>query len=492
LNARDSIAAMDVKDAVRLVNYFCTPTDVVLRQGYTKRNTGLTGAVNSLMAYNAPAGTRKLFAGNGANIYDVTSSGAVGAAVVTGQTSDKYQHVQFGTAGGNYLYAVNGADKPRLYDGTTWTAIDGASTPAITGVTTTTLINVGLFKTRIWFVQKDTLLAWYLPSGSIGGAATSFDLRTIFKKGGYLVSIGNWTIDGGNGVDDYMVFITSEGEIAVYRGTDPSSITTFAIVGTFQVGNPIGYRCFEKYEGDLIIVTRAGLLPISTVLLSADVNTKSALTDKISSAISTLTNLYGSNYGWETQLYPQQNMLLFNIPLTSTSYQFAMNTITKSWSLFTGWNAYCFERFGEDVYFGGSDYVGKIYNDAKSDAGSNIVGDGLQAFSKFGTENNKFFKMAKPIIYTDGSPAINLAVNVNYDNSTPMGIATNTATLAGVWDSGLWDVAVWGGDALSQTWQTTGSIGQTGGLAIVVTTKTDTFKWEATQYVYEYANGTTL
>jgi hypothetical protein len=51
------------------------------------------------------------------------------------------------------LYAANGVDKPHLYNGSTWTAIDGASTPAITGVTTTTFLPT-LFKNRMWFIQK--------------------------------------------------------------------------------------------------------------------------------------------------------------------------------------------------------------------------------------------------------------------------------------------------------------------------------------------------
>ncbi len=45
------------------------------------------------------------------------------------------------------------SDAPLLYNGTTWTSITGSSTPAITGVTTTTLDDVTLFKNRVWFIQ---------------------------------------------------------------------------------------------------------------------------------------------------------------------------------------------------------------------------------------------------------------------------------------------------------------------------------------------------
>jgi hypothetical protein len=198
-NARDSLANMEPMDAVTLVNYFPTVSNCVLRGGYSKYATGFTGQAQSLFSYSGGA-TNKLFAVVGTpalSIYDVTAGGAVGAAVVSGLTNAIWEYTNVATTGGNYLYAVNGVDKPRLYDGTTWTAIDAASTPAITGVTTTTLENVTLFKNRLWFIEKNTLKAWYLPTSAVGGAAQSLDLSSIARFGGYLVDLDTWTIDAG-------------------------------------------------------------------------------------------------------------------------------------------------------------------------------------------------------------------------------------------------------------------------------------------------------
>ncbi len=496
LNARDSIARMPASDAVRMLNLWPTTTDVVLRDGYVKSSTGLGAQVNGIFSYNSPTGTLKRFASASTNIYEITAGGAVGAAVVSGLSSagesSKWQHTMFSTTAGTYLYLVNGVDDPRLYDGTNWQAVNAASAPiAITGVTTNTLINVNVFKKRLWFVQKDTLLAWYLTADTIGGAATSFDLRPFCKKGGYLVAMATWTIDAGSGMDDYAVFVTSEGELLVYQGTDPTSITTFALKGVFQVGNPIGRRCFDKFGGDLTLINRDGLIPLSKGLLSDRVTNKSALTDKINQIISRLTYLYGSLYGWETQLYPQQQMLLLNIPVTNGQIQAAMNTQTGSWTLFQGWNATCFERSGEDVYFGGNGYVGKIWN-VKYDDTMNIIGDVLQAFSKFGYQGNKFFKMARPLIYTDGNPGVKMQMNVNYNIDPAVPIPTFTASSGGLWDVALWDIGLWGGDELKQDWETIGAIGYTAALSMVVVTNTSSFRWEATQFVYENASGTVL
>ena len=237
-NARDSLANMEPTDAVVLENFFPTPSSVVMRGGYTRHATGLGGQVQTIMAYSA-AGSQYLYAiaATTNSVYDVTAGGAVGAAKVTGLTNAIWEYINITTAGGHYLYAVNGVDKPILYDGTNWIRVDGTSTIAVTGVTTTTLSNITLFKNRVWFIEKDTLKAWYLPTSSVGGAAQVLDLSSIAKFGGHLVDLDTWTIDAGYGVDDNLVFITSNGEVIVYRGTDPSSAATWALSGVWKLGS---------------------------------------------------------------------------------------------------------------------------------------------------------------------------------------------------------------------------------------------------------------
>ena len=55
-NARDSLASMPPTDTVNLTNFWPTPTDVRLRNGWTKYSTGITGQVNTVMTYAAPSG----------------------------------------------------------------------------------------------------------------------------------------------------------------------------------------------------------------------------------------------------------------------------------------------------------------------------------------------------------------------------------------------------------------------------------------------------
>jgi hypothetical protein len=75
-NARDSIANMDLLDAVQLTNLFPSANNVILRPGFTKHATGLPGQVETLMSYSSGA-TNELFACVGEEIYDVTASGVL-------------------------------------------------------------------------------------------------------------------------------------------------------------------------------------------------------------------------------------------------------------------------------------------------------------------------------------------------------------------------------------------------------------------------------
>jgi len=481
-NARDPIAAMDELFAVNFDNWWPTPSYVMVRKGHTAHATGLPGVVESLMTYNGTSAS-EMFAASGGGIYDVTSAGAVGAAVASGFSEDYWQHVNVANTGGNFMLLCNGTDSVQSYNGSAW------SVPTITGVTSSDLINIALHKRRVWFVEKNSMSGWYLATDAVAGAATRFDFGPLFKKGGHLVAMTSWTIDAGEGADDYFVVITSEGEVAVYKGTDPASANTWAMVGVYSMGAPLGYRCFTKFGGDVSVLTRDGVMPLSKALMSDRVNPSIALTDNIQSEIAKDTGLYGSLNGWEVIQYPGANMLIMNVPISTTqSEQYGMNLITGAWSgTWTGIDAMCWSMLSEAPYFGGNTIVNKFW-DGHNDNGSDIDAPALQAFSYFGANSsNKFFKMSRPTIQTDGAlSAMTFGINVDYDTESPVSEPSFSPSVYGIWDAGLWDTALWGGgvDTLS-TWSNTGKIGYCGAANIRVQTNGQEFRWLSTDHIYE-------
>ncbi len=485
-NARDSIAAMASTDAVELENFFPYTTDVGLRFGYSMHVTEITGQVETTMAYNGAA-TEELYAIAVDSVYNVTTAGAVGAAVLGSLTNARWQYINVATAGGNFIEMCNGADAVHTYNGSSWTSQAGN----ITGVTSSNLININLHKNRVWFIEKDNLKAWYLPTQSISGLAKSLDLSAFCPQGGFLMAMGTWTIDAGYGVDDLAVFITSQGDVAVFRGTDPASATTWALVGMWSIGAPIGRRCFQKQGGDLLIITEDGLQPMSLALQSSRVDPRTALTDKIRDAMSIAVQDHGSNFGWELVNFPPLNMLLMNVPITEgdIQQQYVMNTITGAWCNFKGWNANCFTMFKQnELYFGTNQGVGRAWN-TNGDAGLEIPGKALQAFSYFGNPGQvKRFTMMRPTFRTNGNIPIQGNINVDFDLTTPTSDLSNpnSAFTSTLWDSAIWDSSTWS-DTLGtiRSWQGATGVGYAGAPSIAAQGVGFQLEWLSTEIVLE-------
>lgn len=485
LNAKDPLADMNEDEAVIMDNYFPTPSSVESRNGSANHVTSISGSVDTLSVYNDGI-TEEMYAVANGSIYDVTTAGTAGSAVVSGLANSRFQHINFGTAGGYTLMMVNGQDKMQLYDGSSWR--EDGDTTTVTGFDTADAIHINNFKNRVWFVEKDSMNAWYLPVSSIGGAANAIDMTGIFKLGGYLMAMGNWTIDNAAGIDDYAVFITSEGEVALYKGTDPSSASTWALVGTFRMGKPVGRRCMCKTGADVLVITTDGAFPLSKALLTDRSQLNLAATDKISSLINTDTVQYFNNFGWQPIIFPSGNKLIINVPEVegTRSIQYVMNTQHGAWCRFTGWDANCFEIFGDDLYYGGSGVVIKA-DTGTDDLGNNIVGYVQQAFSYFKSKGlQKIFKMARPIFQSESFFFPAIGMNVDFKLTRKPASQTLTIGTGAEWDVALWDTAEWAlGDVISRDWRSISGVGIAGGLNISTNFKGSKTEWISTDVVYE-------
>lgn len=489
-NAKDPIAQMGPRDAVILDNFFPLTTEVALRNGSADHVTGIPATVETLMDYSAPTGANTIFAAAGDSFYDVTTPGVVGAAVQTGLTNAQWRSANFSTPGGSFLYAVNGADDARLWNGTVWQSMNTGSTPAFTGVATNTLTHINVYARRLWFVQENSMKAWYLPVDSIGGAAQAIDFASLFNKGGYLMAMGTWTIDSGSGMDDHAVFFTSEGQVAVYQGIDPSTASGFVLVGIYDIGEPVTRNCFVKYGSDLLLICRDGVQPLSAALQSSRVSTKVSITDKIQQAMSEATGAYAASYGWQLQVFPEKNALILNVPVIGGQQQYVMNTLSGSWCRFLGWNASCFVQSNSKLYFGTAGKVVEAWT-GSNDSGMAITGNALPSFQYHGGMVQKRYTMARPILTTD-SPGIGvlLGLNLDFSISEPVGSPTFTPTTSAVWDVATWDNGVWaGGLAIRKDWNTVGGVGYCAAMFLKVQTSSAQLRWQSVDYVFEEGSG---
>ena len=360
---------------------------------------------------------------------------------------------------------------------------------AITGVNSNKFVSVNLFKNRLFFTEKDSLSVWYLPVDQIAGVASELDFGGVAGSGGFLQAMGTWTLDAGQGADDYAVFITNMGEVIVYNGTDPDGADTWALKGVWQLGYVFSRRCFYKWSGDLLLLTQDGLVPLAAALQSSRLDPRINITDKIFFEISLEADRYSNEFGWQAIYYAKPNMLIINIPNPNGTEQYVMHTISKAWASFTGINAKCFELHNDDMYFGGNGYVGKFW-DTNADDGAQISATCQQAYSYFGTPGQqKRFTLVRPTFLVDvGNPGVFAGINTDFQTQNNLGQVSfvDTPTTTAVWDAATWDNDVWAGNlVISRNWQGVTGLGYAGGLNLNMVSAGIDVHWLSTDYVME-------
>lgn len=520
-------AAMKPGTAVVLDNWFPTQTGIRLFGGSQLHATVSEAGepCESLMPYIGGA-TRKLFASTDGNIIEITSPTTTtdeDAAAVSGQTSDYYSSINFSTAGGNYLYAVNGTDDALLYDGTNWDAVNTAALStlsfdaqtgnftvgqvvtgttsgafgtlerqtdagttgtlylrgisggpfqnneaitdplggaavvdgtaatfvgAFTNVDTADLSHVNAYRNRLYFVEVGTLNVWYQATDALTGAASQLSLAGVFKQGGAVLFTATWSLDAGDGLDDKFVVVSTEGEVAVYQGSDPSDSTTWSLVGLYEVAPPLGKNAYMRAGGDLLILTTLGAVPISQAIVKDKAALALAAISKNIAPDWTAEARSRSTVPWEIAKWPSRAMTLITNPVASDSTPaqcMVVNSETGAWCRRTGWDARCVALHNDQVYFGTN--AGTVF---KADIGGLDNGDTYTCRAAFAWDHVGAPGLEKTVVSARAqfktSTPVNpqLSVSTDYATSWPHAPAAgDEPSTTSQWDVGLWDVAIW-------------------------------------------------
>lgn len=139
LNLRDQPDTVRPDQAVDLLDVTFTESGAVrTRDGFAAvTGSELTNQPDSCAAYYKLDGTSQLVVGNGAKLTAIGSDGSV-VASSTASTSSHY-FTRFGGPAGEFLYAANGTDAAKKWDGSAWSA------PAFTGGSSFTLYGKGKY-----------------------------------------------------------------------------------------------------------------------------------------------------------------------------------------------------------------------------------------------------------------------------------------------------------------------------------------------------------
>ena len=464
----ENLAAQGGACALVLDNFFPTRSDIELMGGSKRYATISTGAVVSMWTYSN-GGTRKLFAADEENIFDISTiadADTIPTAAVTGQTGGYYSAQQISTGGGNYQVIVNGRDDAQLYDGSSFQVLNGVSSPAITGIDTADLSFVWKFANRLWFIERSTMRAWYLPVNSIGGTATEFNLSAVFQKGGSLLFGGSWSLDSGDGLDDKCIFVSDLGEVAVYQGSDPSSLSTWGKVGVYDVTPPLGQDATMRSGGDFLIATQAGIVPLSQAVQKTPEQLNLA---SITRAIQPLwIEEVNSRQGlpWQILEWPSASRSIVSLPVVDEGDEavcLVVNTETGAWCRRTGWDTRCMALYRDTGFFGTNSGTIEQMEIGGSDNGAPYTGLYVGAFDHLGSPANYKTVHSARVIYRSSVEMLP-KVTVGKDYAIPAPTPPNSRAdyPSSEWDVGLWDVAVWDAGTDRATYTQWSSIGDSG------------------------------
>lgn len=413
-NCRDSLSAMKPLFAITMDNYIPLDSKISIRPGYTayvKLGTEENPVkVETVVGYQKP-GNNRMLAIAGGKAYDISSKVNIHMFDDVVFSDNRCQTVQYK----DRLFLMNGQDTPKVF------YIDETNDRVLQdwGFTSESLqagriIAGAVSHEFLWFVEKNTLKAWYAAeAGNIAGNLYSFDLSQISKFGGELMAVANWTVDGGAGLDDLTCFITSEGEVLVYRGYNPNSADNWELVGSYKMSKPIGYQCTLQYQGDVIIICEDGYIPLSKALSMGNaMQSAVAFSDAIRGAVLERTAANRYSDGWQGIIYSRKGYAIFNVPVYQQFEQHVININTGAWCRFTNIRSYCWGMFDNRLYFGADNYV-YLFDEGYSDNGQEIKGEIAQAYNNLGSDSLKKIQLLNP--RTKSSTGYTLVIYANMD-----------------------------------------------------------------------------
>ena len=465
-NTRDTPTAMAVNDAVSLINMIPRQGFCEMRGGYESYSTGVGSGDVDLCVEFFDGSTRALITASPTNIYDSTSSGAA-TSKASGFTNGRWDTAMMSGVMG----FVNGADAPQTYDGATVTGM----TVSGSGLTATKLVGINVHKARSYFWENDSPNFWYSATNALGGTLTEFPLGDVAKKGGRLLRMTSWTVDGGAGPDDYAVFIMSTGEVIVYAGSDPGSASAWSLVGVYSIGEPVNDRAILRYGSEIAVVGESDV-----VTLPSAFSQPTPQTTKLSGAITDGVYNFGSNPGWEVFWMPGEHLLMVNVPVSTepdSFEQYVLNMENMSASRFTDVPARTWTMYNGEAYFGSTDGTVYRFNTVQADAGVDIDVTAVTAWADYGVATNMMVTGLLPTFSAVDSLAYDMRVGYSYNDvntSSPSSSVSGGTPWGSVWGSS------WGaveGETILSRWRIATGRGTPINLKLQFSRQGDRPKW---------------
>jgi hypothetical protein len=357
LNMHDNPLSMPIEFATELVNYMPPTTELRVRPG-VKNIIQIPGSVRGMFPYKV--GARKTYKQHWYDIrieqpalnllivkyLDYTGNmqfAQVDPTVPSMITTNSLPGTAYSddfTVYSNSLFFVagDGDTTPYIFNGKyglnqmVWL---GPATPTMySGTQLPDLENMTCYQKWLFANGRNSLNVFYTDASAADPydlqywqrteelfcppATGVFELNAFVKKGGSILKIFTMSSSFWSQNDQFATYLcvcTTEGEVAVFTGSDPTTEATWQCQGVFDIPIPINNRCFSFVDGDYAIVTENGLVSISRIILGKVSN----ITEPLEWRLSDLFNGYEFRMNAFKQYfflryYQAKRWLIFNVP----------------------------------------------------------------------------------------------------------------------------------------------------------------------------------
>jgi hypothetical protein len=235
--------------------------------------------------------------------------------------------------------------------------------------------------------------------------------------------------------------VTDQGEMAVYEWIDPSDAATWALIGVYNVGRPVGVTPV-KAGGDLLIATTDGIVPLSQIVVKDPAALSvSAVSAQIEPAWRRVIRANPDNV--QMLKHQRESMMIVGYPESAETH--VCNMQTGAWAKWTGHDVQCMALYNDLAYFGAAD--GNVYQfeGAGSDDGAVYVCRMSMLPDHLGAPGaHKEILMARATFRFLAPFTPKLSVATNYGRNFPVApSAAVDASSPALWDVGMWDVSQW-------------------------------------------------
>jgi hypothetical protein len=334
-----------------------------------------------------------------------------------------------GLNGGNFrsvmmndrLGLVNGVDQPIIYNGNPFPGsfspmpMSGPADPS-------RLVGIKVFKSRSYFWDNEQLGFWYSQPNALGGNLLFFPLATVAQQGGRVHAVACWARDGGSGPTDFLVVLTTRGEVIVYQGSNPSDASDWALAGRYQIAPPVPGDTVLELDGKIHCLTINDFETLPDRFLRFD-----SAPSKVHQQIKENMALNGNRAGYKLFFSPERRQVIINMPVDVDNWH-QLVMAQAGWTRFEGIPARDWAFANNKTYMalqGGR--LGRLTG--SRDNGQPITFRGDTGYALLRSNSEKRITAFRPQLRSPGSVTVRASLSFDLSsNYQPEQVQVMTAT----------------------------------------------------------------